>query len=403
MPKTLFFFTSSFPFGTGETFIENEIEYLAEAFDTIIIVSNDVNSEQTRKVPSNVLLQRLPYDLPQFQKTIAIFSVCTILFWKEIYSIKKRYKLKLTSLIFNTLIISIAKKRWFSKRIKNIIDQNSNANDHIYLYSYWANDMALAVASIKNVEKKICRAHRWDIYFEENKAKYLPLRNYLFQNIDEYHSISNDGLVYNKNLLNSNFESFRLSRLGVVKTHIKNQITSNDFKILSVSNLIPVKNIKLLIDALAQVNQNFKWIHIGNGPLRKELEEYANDKIPDNHSFLGALTNNEVKQFMSENYISLFVNTSLSEGIPVSIMEAMSFGIPCMATDVGGTSEIVNNENGVLLPSNPSAQEIADEIVRYFLVSKDEQIQKRKAAYTTWDEKCNAEKNYKAFINSLLH
>lgn len=43
---------------------------------------------------------------------------------------------------------------------------------------------------------------------------------------------------------------------------------------------------------------------------------------------------------------------SLSEGIPVSIMEAISFGIPIIATNVGGNAEIVNDETGVLIPVN---------------------------------------------------
>ena len=50
------------------------------------------------------------------------------------------------------------------------------------------------------------------------------------------------------------------------------------------------------------------------------------------------------------NDFDLFVNMSLSEGIPVSIMEAISFGIPIIATNVGGNAEIVNDETGVLIP-----------------------------------------------------
>lgn len=52
------------------------------------------------------------------------------------------------------------------------------------------------------------------------------------------------------------------------------------------------------------------------------------------------------------NDFDLFVNMSLSEGIPVSIMEAISFGIPIIATNVGGNAEIVNDETGVLIPVN---------------------------------------------------
>ena len=58
MAKILFFFTSEYPYGSGETFIENEIQYLASRFDKIVIVSNNTKDKQTRVVPENVLLLR---------------------------------------------------------------------------------------------------------------------------------------------------------------------------------------------------------------------------------------------------------------------------------------------------------------------------------------------------------
>ena len=61
----------------------------------------------------------------------------------------------------------------------------------------------------------------------------------------------------------------------------------------------------------------------------------------------------------------MFINVSSTEGIPVSIMEAMSFGIPVIATAVGGTPEIVNNENGYLLSKDPSAKELAEVIQNF--------------------------------------
>ena len=48
----------------------------------------------------------------------------------------------------------------------------------------------------------------------------------------------------------------------------------------------------------------------------------------------------------------MFINLSSSEGIPVSIMEAQSFGIPVIATNVGGSGEIVVSETGVLVDEN---------------------------------------------------
>ena len=100
--------------------------------------------------------------------------------------------------------------------------------------------------------------------------------------------------------------------------------------------------------------------------------------------------------------VYLLLNVSASEGVPVSIMEAMSFGIPVIATAVGGTPEIVNNNNGYLLNENPSPDEIASKLLEYHYLPEEEKNNKRKAAYEMWKNNYNAEKNYLEFVKSIL-
>ena len=102
--------------------------------------------------------------------------------------------------------------------------------------------------------------------------------------------------------------------------------------------------------------------------------------------------------FYRQNHIDLFINTSRSEGVPVSIMEAFSFGVPAIATDVGGTGEIVDNSVGKLLDVNVSPQEIANAI-KLFAVSDTSEF--RKNARNRWNERYNAEKNYREFAGFL--
>ena len=88
------------------------------------------------------------------------------------------------------------------------------------------------------------------------------------------------------------------------------------------------------------------------------------------------------------------MNVSTNEGVPVSIMEALSYNIPAVATDVGATSEVVTPKSGVLVSENPTAEEIKDAIV--------------KAVYSNnldprglWDERFNAETNYQKWAKTL--
>ena len=116
----------------------------------------------------------------------------------------------------------------------------------------------------------------------------------------------------------------------------------------------------------------------------------------------GNVENNEILDFYNKNFVDLFFNVSETEGIPVSIMEAQSAGIPVLATDVGGTSEIVNNKNGFLIEKDFNVSSVV-EIIQNYLNESPENIKlKRNLSYTNWLEKYNAEKNYTEFAQLIL-
>ena len=75
-------------------------------------------------------------------------------------------------------------------------------------------------------------------------------------------------------------------------------------------------------------------------------------------------------------------------------MEAMSFGIPVIATDVGGTREIVNNKNGILLGANPLPLEVARNMDDFISLNQNERITKRRAAFETWKENYSAKSKF---------
>jgi glycosyltransferase involved in cell wall biosynthesis len=95
--------------------------------------------------------------------------------------------------------------------------------------------------------------------------------------------------------------------------------------------------------------------------------------------------------------IDLFMLTSRSEGVPVSIMEALSFGIPVFATAVGGVPEMVSDEVGCLLPMNPTVEEIAQKLLDFIALSPSERTVKRTAARSAWETNWDADVNYRKF------
>tara|TARA_B110001452_G_scaffold104087_1_gene86349 strand:+ start:1088 stop:2329 length:1242 start_codon:yes stop_codon:yes gene_type:complete len=404
-PKILFFITANFPFGNGETFIETEINYLSEAFDQINIISHDNTSKKIRKIPNNVKIERYLYDLTFFQKCLAIFSFFDKIFWNELKVILFNYKIKLSVGILKTMLISLfnAKrlKKIYKKEISNFL------NNNLYLYSYWCNDSSLALALLKKEKIEItsfCRMHRWDIYFEESKYNYLPYRSNIISNLNSTFSISSDGIKYCETNWLVNSDKFKLSRLGVSNDYNLKKI-NHKMTLISCSNLISVKRVDLIIDSLSMIKDiKIDWIHIGDGNERIFLENKAHLLLNKNinYKFAGRMSNVEVYQYYKFLQPDLFINLSSSEGVPVSIMEAMSFGIPVIATSVGGNPEIVNNNNGYLISKHADKHEISLLIKNHFKLGDKEKNIKMNDALETWYNNYNADKNYSQFIDDIL-
>lgn len=126
--------------------------------------------------------------------------------------------------------------------------------------------------------------------------------------------------------------------------------------ILTVGRLDANKNQKLLIEAFANLNVgNWKLEIVGDGVLREEYKKLTISLgIEDKVNYVGNVNN--VQDYY--NKAKIFVFTSQSEGFPNALLEAMSFGLPCISTDCPfGPSEIIkNNENGYLIEVNNRKQ-----------------------------------------------
>ena len=402
----LIFLTGGFPFGKGETFIENEIEELSSRFEEIIIIAHDVNSEDYRKVPNNISIKRINYEIQPLRKLLFFPVFFTKLFWKEVYRIIFVYKKNLSVGTLKTMINSLQNSKRLSKYYNHFLSLNKEYN--VFYYSYWCNDSALALAFLKTSNQEVktfSRLHRWDLYFEESKYNYLPYRKFICDSLDALFSISQDGIDYIKETWKiSNLSNIRLSRLGIINNRKPISRIDNHFKLVSCSNLIPVKRIDLILKSLTLIkNSSWEWIVIGDGPQRKIIENNMH-RLPNNGKvkIMGSMPNKDVYKLYEKEKPNLFINLSSSEGIPVSIMEAMSFGIPVIATDVGGTREVVNNENGILLAANPSPREVAKKIDDFISLSQEERRIKRRVAFDTWKDNYSAKSNYNEFIDQVF-
>lgn len=126
--------------------------------------------------------------------------------------------------------------------------------------------------------------------------------------------------------------------------------TASHFTIVSVGRLSKQKNQQLLLDAfriLLQSVPDARLYILGDGPLKEELYSTAESMgISENVSFKGNVSNVEVYYAKAD----VFALSSVYEGLPLVVLEAMAAGLPIVSTDVGGVKDIVTN-NGILVPN----------------------------------------------------
>lgn len=417
MNKCLILLTYLYPFDKSEPFLENEVKYL-DKFDHIYVVPCSLKKKckQTRDLPNDKYeILDMSFDEPLFLSLLkwvlwSIYSFFTVPFWSDIGYIIKSKKKILKRTISLIKFIAYAERK-YRKAAGLLKKQGIDKYDEIVIYSYWFHNFAYIGIKLKKrfkgkkPVKVISRAHRYDIYDYSNNINYLPLRKFLLKNLNNVYPISSDGIEYLKSRYPEYSRKVKLQRLGTNDHGIKLIKKDSPLRIVSCSNLIPVKRVHLLIEALSLIDDiPVCWTHLGSGPLQQDLEKLAREKLKSNITaeFKGYMPNVKVLEFYKNTPVHLFINTSENEGVPVSIMEAISFGIPAIATDVGGNKEIIeNNVNGYLLKKDFEAGELAELIRKFANMPEDKYAKLCRNARSLWERKYNAEKNYMQFVKLI--
>ena len=136
-------------------------------------------------------------------------------------------------------------------------------------------------------------------------------------------------------------------------------IEEDAFVCLNVGSLTRQKNRRNLIDAIARLGdvEKLRVLIVGSGPEEAALKRYsAESGVGDRVRFLGQRM--DVGDLLGAS--DLFVLSSDWEGLPITVLEAMATGLPCVATDVGGVSEAVTDGVTGLVAPPGDAEALAD-------------------------------------------
>lgn len=232
------------------------------------------------------------------------------------------------------------------------------------------------------------------------------MRRFLLSKLDRVILISNDGKEYLAKKYPSYRKKLEVSRLGTLDYSMVETLSPKGrISLVSCSTIYPVKRVSLIVEALSMLKDvDVSWTHYGEGAQHQEIIQMCERLLPANvkYYFRGYVDNSTLmKEYQSHSY-HLFLNVSSSEGIPVSIMEALSFGIPCIATNVGGTGEIIRDKyNGILLDKNFNIESLANYVFEFAHMSEKEYQEYRFNARKSWEDNFDADKNYREFIDTL--
>lgn len=407
--KTVLFLTNAYPYFPGEQFIEDEISHWVSQTAVKVVIVPRIALGIPRSMPAGIEVDLTVAQSRSFISKLTSVATASVsrLFWKEASFIYGSKGLKLSCYAEALRLTAIVLR--IEKALKRVHLKHQSPD---IAYCYWNEVSAYAAVLLKRARlfaKVVSRAHGFDLYEYRRSNQYMPLKRQFINEMDVILAIAQEG----KNYLELTYDVPALqvivSPLGVsIPSSISTVSNSHGLNIVSVSFCVPVKRIDKIIDAIALVtseftNLNIVWTHIGDGPLLSDLKRRAAEKLTSlkvKWNFLGNKQNFEVKQYFEKNSVDVFINASESEGVPVSIMEAMSYGVPVIAPNVGGIAELVSSEYGCLLSEAPSVADIASALVTMASRCKDGETRAR--AKQKIIDHYSADRNYRELVDLVV-
>lgn len=400
MSKTIYLFTDKYPYDEGEQYLENEIRFLSDRFDRIIIFPQ-TRAQYQRPLPANAEIHFLEPEV-RYQKSLLFKNM--LLFIGTMFTEFKHGRKNLRSFshlkgaaqqFYNALCHAEA----FAAYLRQ------HPADNAYFYSYWFYQWSTMLAILKAkgvIPMFVSRAHLGDLYpVFESRPNYL--KAFRLKHINQLFPCSEHGSKYLRATYPAFANKVSTAYLGVKQLPDNPHNPDALFTVVSCSAVDNKrKRVDLIADSLAKVDFPLHWIHFGHGVDLEKLREKCKT-LPSNItvSLQGFVSNSEVLAFYRTTPVHAFINLSRYEGLPVSMMEAAAAGIPLIGTTIFGVPEILDDTNGFLLPETPTPDQVAA-CISFIQKAGAESAGLRQGAKAMYARRFSDEKNYNAFIDSLL-
>jgi colanic acid/amylovoran biosynthesis glycosyltransferase len=326
----------------SQTFVRNHVDLLCEKKDfevdiyaKNILVKNDISKEYDNQIGLFSNVQKI-FLFPYF--FLRHIFYCPKLIFESINFFRYGKEALLLSLFYAVVFLK-------EKNYDSIICHFGRpGNVGAFIKENWLKDAKL-----------FCIFHGQDIR-EGIKSNGKIYQN-LFDNVDKILSISGynykylkkwgaKNIVHHPNGVNLNF----FKRTHNLKKNGKK------IRILSVGRLVPEKGYYYALNAIKKIIErnpslDITYNIVGDGPLKNDIKKIIKEKgIEENVFLLGCKNSKQIRDYYNES--DIFLLTSVSEALPVVVLEAAACELPIVATDVGSVSEEVEDgESGYLVES----------------------------------------------------
>ncbi len=353
--------SAKFPFGPKEPYLEAEIRALSEYIEELTIIPTSPPRRQSRYPDLPAKVFRLPLiSLRTYGRTIQMCCSrprAVLRALRSIIAPKARFTVRLKNLAIFPKALAVAD----IVRRENI--------DHIH--SYWLSTPSTVAYIAAQLAGKpwSSTAHRWDIY-EDNLA-HAKAKSASFTRV-----ISRRGLSdYRKRIGVVHWERSVALHLGVrvppERAAYPLAARHRPLTLLCAAAFVPIKGHKILIEALAQVRDagySVRCFLAGDGPLKSAIAALIRKhRLSSVVTILSEVPHRELLRQLQAGMFDAAVLPSIEredqmEGIPVALMEAMAVGLPCIATNSGSVTELLDGSCGIVVPQGNGGA-LADAII----------------------------------------
>ena len=408
-PQNLLLVTEHYPCSNQESFLETELPYLTKFFN-VYLVTRETDKRMYRILPPGVIFSRPSTKSGRLKK----WWLRTLCRFSHAYRIERRqgqeegrWNHNQAAHTLDALVDSELMRRYvlslpLMQDERPLVIYSANFNNYLY-----------GLTRIKEMGKDIhvtARCHRANMFDPQTGERRETLNYITNRNLDAvYFTTEERRNTYVHHFTDGEFPGkYRVAPLGVPGPEVLLEPPEEDYllRIVTCSPIEEDKRLTLLIDAIAGMKIGcLDWVHIGDGSQREKVLEYARDKLENKpgirYEFLGDMNQEERYHYYASHKLDVFLSVSSSESVPTMMLEAMANHIFVCATAVDGVTDVVSNETGLLMPENPTLEQLTAFLEMLCNMDKDKFDSRAELGYQCWEEWFNAEENCMKFASEL--